>query len=98
MAASPSLHNLLMNRFVERYSTAGFSSQLRRAQRLTGEEDECSDTAWGSEAGFGTIIKGSPSFMVPNVPDVRSHVLLLVSYWRCSLMIIASSISPTSHK
>ncbi len=62
-----------MNRFVERYSTASFASQLRRAKGLVGEEDDCSDAAWGSEAGFGTIIKGSPSFMVPNVPDVSFY-------------------------
>lgn len=58
-----------MNTFVDKYSTTSAASQLRRAQRLA-EEDEFSDAAWGSEAGFGNIVKGAPSFNVPNVADV----------------------------
>jgi len=59
-----------MNSFVERYSTTSTVSQLRKAQRLAEEDGEFSDAAWGSEAGFGNIMKGGPSFAVPNVPDV----------------------------
>lgn len=59
-----------MNSFVERYSTTSAASQLRKAQRLAEDEGEFSDAAWGSEAGFGNISKGGPSFTVPNVPDV----------------------------
>ena len=61
-----------MNSFVERYSTTSAVGQLRRAQRLAEEEDEFTDAAWGSEAGFGSLVKGTPSFAVPNVPDVSS--------------------------
>lgn len=66
-----------MNSFVDRFSTTSAVSQLRRAQRLAEEEDDCSDAAWGSEAGFGNIMKGGPSFNVPNVPDVSVIFCLL---------------------
>jgi 20S proteasome subunit beta 5 len=59
-----------MNSFRERFSTTGIVSQLRQARRLDGEEDTISDIAWGSQAGFGNLVKGSPSFVVPAVPDV----------------------------
>jgi 20S proteasome subunit beta 5 len=61
-----------MNGFVERFSTTNPISQLRRAQRLTSDDDgeEFSDAAWGSEAGFGNLTKGLPTFTVPDVPDV----------------------------
>lgn len=64
-----------MNSFVEQYSTTNLVSQLRRAQRLAEEEDEISDAAWGSQAGFGNLAKGLPTFTVPDVPDVspRDH-------------------------
>jgi 20S proteasome subunit beta 5 len=60
-----------MNSFVERYSTTSPISQLRRAQRLATDEcEEFSAAAWGSEAGFGNLAKGLPTFTVPDVPDV----------------------------
>jgi 20S proteasome subunit beta 5 len=59
-----------MNSFRERFSTTGLVNQLRQARRLDDEEDTISDTAWGSQAGFGNLVKGSPSFLVPAVPDV----------------------------
>ena len=60
-----------MNSFVERFSTTSPIGQLRRAQRLAADEgEEFSDAAWGSEAGFGNLIKGLPTFAVPDVPDV----------------------------
>ena len=63
---------LIMNKFVEKYSTTNPISQLRRAQRLASDDDgeEFSDAAWGSEAGFGNLTKGLPTFTVPHVPDV----------------------------
>ncbi len=73
-AASPIISILLsciMNTFVDRFSTTSAVSQLRRAQRLAEEEDDISDVAWGSQAGFGNIMKGAPSFNVPDIPDVR---------------------------
>lgn len=59
-----------MNSFVERYSTTNPISQLRRAQRLVEDDDEFSDAAWGSKAGFGILSKGPPTFTVPDIPDV----------------------------
>ena len=55
-----------MNSFVKRYST---TNQLRTTQHL-GEDQDFSDAAWGSEAGFGSLAKGRPTFTVPDVPDV----------------------------
>ena len=66
-----------MNTFVERYSTTSPISQLRKAQRLLVDEDgELSDAAWGSEAGFGNLAKGLPTFTVPDIPDVSSPLSL----------------------
>ena len=63
-----------MNSFAERYSTTSLVSQLRRAQRLAADDDEeFSDATWGSEAGFGNLAKGLPTFTVPDVPDVSSR-------------------------
>lgn len=58
-----------MNSFANRFSTTGALSELRKTQALA-EEDEYSDMTWGSEAGFGNIAKGVPSFAVPAVADV----------------------------
>lgn len=64
-----------MNSFVERFSTTSSIGQLRRAQRLAADEDEeFSDAAWGSEAGFGNLTKGLPTFTVPGVPDVSLRI------------------------
>lgn len=63
-----------MNTFVNQFSTHSAVAQLKRAQKLiAAEEDEYSDAAWGSQAGFGNMIKGIPAFTVPAVADVRSH-------------------------
>jgi len=59
-----------MNSFVERFSTINPISQLRRAQRLAEEDDQFSDVAWGSQAGFGNLSKGPPTFTIPDVLDV----------------------------
>jgi len=61
-----------MNTFVQQYSTTSALDQLKKAQRIADEEEaEFSELTWGSMAGFGHIAKGSPAFMVPNLPDVR---------------------------
>lgn len=71
-----------MNTFAERYSTTSPISQLRRAQRLAADDDEeFSDAAWGSEAGFGNLAKGLPTFTVPDVPDVSLRNLSYFSYF-----------------
>ena len=68
-----------MNGFVERFSTTNPISQLRRAQRLAADEEgeEFSDAAWGSEAGFGNLTKGLPTFTVPGVPDVSTRTTFI---------------------
>ena len=58
-----------MNSFLQRFTTTGSISHLRRAHCLA-DEDELSDAAWGSEAGFGNLSKGPPTFIVPDVQDV----------------------------
>ena len=66
-----------MNSFAERYSTTSPISQLRKFQHLADQGEEFSDTAWGSEAGFGSLAKGPPTFTVPDVPDVSSCNLMI---------------------
>jgi 20S proteasome subunit beta 5 len=60
-----------MNSLVNRFSTNGGSNQLLKAKTDTMEDDDASNIMWGSEAGFGNIAKGIPTFNVPAVPDVR---------------------------
>jgi 20S proteasome subunit beta 5 len=64
-----------MNTFVNRFSATGAASRLRKASALDAEDEEFSDAVWGSEAGFGSLAKGVPSFAVPNVADVGTVVL-----------------------
>lgn len=71
-AASLWISSTPMNTFVNQFSTSSHVAQLKRAQKLiAAEDDECPDAAWGSQAGFGNMIKGIPTFTVPSVPDVR---------------------------
>jgi 20S proteasome subunit beta 5 len=60
-----------MNSLAQRFSNNGPLAQIGKATSLVSEDDEFSDAAWGSEAGFGSVAKGIPTFTVPNVPDVR---------------------------
>ena len=66
-----------MNDLVERFSTTNPISQLHRAQRLTAdnEGEGFSGAAWGSEADFGNLTKGLPTFtiQVPDMPNVSSQ-------------------------
>jgi 20S proteasome subunit beta 5 len=59
-----------MNTFADRFSTTSATSHFRKAQTLAADDEEFSDAAWGSEAGFGSLAKGVPNFSVPSVPDV----------------------------
>jgi 20S proteasome subunit beta 5 len=59
-----------MNAFVNRFSTTGPASELRKAHALAEEDEQFSDAMWGSEAGFGSLAKGVPTFSVPDVQDV----------------------------
>ena len=59
-----------MNSFADRFSTTSAASYIKQAQTLAADDEEFSDAAWGSEAGFGSLAKGVPNFSVPAVPDV----------------------------
>jgi 20S proteasome subunit beta 5 len=59
-----------MNSLVQRFSTTGALSELKKTQKLV-EDGESSDAMWGSEAGFANMAHGVPAFAVPAVPDAR---------------------------
>lgn len=64
-----------MNSFVTRFSTSGPAAELRKAREAAGEDEDGSDVMWGSQAGFGSLANGAPTFTVPAVPDVRIMAL-----------------------
>jgi hypothetical protein len=64
-----------MNTILQRFS--GSSAGSRRSQLGVEEDSDFSDAMWGSEAGFGTLAKGVPGFVVPSVPDVGTQLLPL---------------------
>lgn len=71
LAASP--HGSLsttMNAFANQFSFTGPSAQLRRAKEVLSEDEDFSEVMWGSQAGFGALAKGVPTFAIPSVPDV----------------------------
>lgn len=61
-----------MNSFADRFSTTGTAAEQRRIKEYVADDENVSDSMWGSEAGFGTMAHGAPNFMVPTVPDVSS--------------------------
>jgi 20S proteasome subunit beta 5 len=73
-----------MNTFVNRFSTTGPISELRKARALAEEYEQFSDAMWGSEAGFGSLAKGVPTFSVPDVPDVSN--ICWITYTRLCLL------------
>lgn len=66
-----------MNSFSQRFSTTSALTELRKAQNQT-EDGEFSDAAWGSEAGFGSLAKGVPTFSMAAVPDVSTFLIMTV--------------------
>ncbi len=85
-----------MNTFAERFSTTGALAELRRAQKEV-DEEEFSDAAWGSEAGFGSLAKGVPTFSVPNIADVsRMHRYIRTRV--LTIMLPASGLSKATHR
>lgn len=86
-----------MNTFVNQFSTHSAVSQLKRAKKLiSADEDEYSDAVWGSQAGFGSMIKGIPNFTIPSVPDVCTcQKSILKSSMLTSTL--ARSFSPTTY-
>lgn len=59
-----------MNTFVTKFSSSYATEELRKAQDEL-QEDSSSIALWGSNAGFGNVSKGVPSFGLPSLPDVR---------------------------
>jgi len=59
-----------MNSFANRFSSN--TTQLRNP-----EEGNFSDATWGSEAGFGNIAMGVPTFSIPDVADVSDSYSIL---------------------
>ena len=70
LSATPHPQPANMNTFVDRFSTTSAAAEIRRAKELFGEEDDCPEVMWGSQAGFGSLARGLPKFNVPDVPDV----------------------------
>lgn len=68
-----------MNSLIQRY--AGSGHMRKRNVSIIDDEDDCSDAMWGSVAGYGSLAKGVPSFVIPSVPDVsrRSQVTYFIS-------------------
>jgi len=66
-----------MNTFVQRFSTTVPTSALSKARSFVGEGEDFSDAAWGSEAGFGSLAKGLPSFVLPNVSNVDTFIIII---------------------
>ncbi|KAJ7240808.1 N-terminal nucleophile aminohydrolase [Mycena rebaudengoi] len=68
-----------MNSFVNRFSTTSVEGNLRRAHALGAMEDDLdlSDSAWGSQAGFGNLATGALTFPIPGVANpsafLQSH-------------------------
>jgi len=67
-----------MNALVTKFSTTNADSEIRTAMDIA-ENDGLTDAMWGSQAGFGQLVKGH-AFNVPPVPDVRfdEHLFLSV--------------------
>ena len=65
-------HN--MNQFAERFAKNSAEKEIQKAKELFGDEDDGSDIMWGSQAGYGSLARGVPKFMVPDVPDVRTSI------------------------
>ena len=62
---------IVMNTFVNRFSTNSAEAEIRRAKEIIGDDEDGSEVMWGSQAGFGSLARGLPKFAVPDVPDVR---------------------------
>lgn len=76
-ASPPGLLSIIMNSFVNRFSSTSAEKELRNDDYAP-EDGQFPDTMWGSVAGFGSLAKGVPSFTVPAVPDVSNDT--------CSIM------------
>lgn len=58
-----------MNALVSKFSPTDADREIRAAMDIA-ENDGLTDAMWGSQAGFGQLVKGH-AFNIPPVPDVR---------------------------
>ncbi|KAJ6474892.1 20S proteasome subunit [Mycena sanguinolenta] len=67
-----------MHSSITRFSQTSAQSEFRRAQAFTSDEGDLtsSDAAWGSQAGFGNLSHGVPTFTVPEVADPSAFLRL----------------------
>jgi 20S proteasome subunit beta 5 len=71
-----------MNSLIQRYAGSGAAPHIqKRNASIVDDDDDCSDAMWGSVAGYGSLARGVPSFVVPSVQDVSRcfHVTFVVS-------------------
>jgi hypothetical protein len=89
------LASFTMDSFVSRFSSTGPEAELRKAKADLSEDGEFEDAAWGSEAGFGSLANGVPSFGVPSVNDVSaswiSKEILCAEYCDLAFRFLASA-------
>lgn len=66
-----------MHSLLTKFSKTAAESEFTRSQAFTDDGDLYSSdaTSWGSQAGFGNLSHGIPSFEIPEVADVRTHTI-----------------------
>lgn len=68
------IYHSTMNSILQRFSGSNAGSLLSKS--AFEEDSDCSDAMWGSEAGFGSLAKGVPGFVIPSVPNVSTTSVL----------------------
>lgn len=68
-----------MNSLIQRYAGSGAVHIQKRNASIVDDDGDRSDAMWGSIAGYGSLAKGVPSFVVPSVPDVSGVPKRLLS-------------------
>ena len=58
-----------MDAFIKRFSR-NTPGDLYAVNGGVADDEYFSDELWGSQAGYGSLAKGVPNFVIPAVPDV----------------------------
>ncbi|KAJ7029802.1 N-terminal nucleophile aminohydrolase [Mycena alexandri] len=69
----------IMQTFVNRFSATSAESELRRTKNLLSDHSgglASFNSGWGSQAGFGNLSRGIPTFSVPDVADPTEFLQL----------------------
>jgi hypothetical protein len=88
-----------MNALVSKFSPTDADSEIRAAMDIA-ENEGLTDAMWGSQAGFGQLVKGH-AFNIPSVPDVRfgEHLYLSMTIsYHIIRSVLAHSILEASHR